>query len=110
MHDDAVAQTFGFRGGLVPGVDVWRTDRLDVVVGPGVALQHAPGISQSQLGQLQRQRFVPGVEGQEHGALFDAIAGLEIDCNDFPRGFGKQGYGASRPCCANCLYACAPLA
>ena len=23
MHDDAVAQTFGFRGGLVPGVDVW---------------------------------------------------------------------------------------
>lgn len=23
MHDDSVAQTFGFRGGLVPGVDVW---------------------------------------------------------------------------------------
>lgn len=23
MHDDAVAQTYGFRGGLVPGVDVW---------------------------------------------------------------------------------------
>lgn len=23
MHDDAVASTFGFRGGLVPGVDVW---------------------------------------------------------------------------------------
>jgi hypothetical protein len=23
MHDDAVAATFGFRGGLVPGVDVW---------------------------------------------------------------------------------------
>ena len=23
MHDDTVARTFGFRGGLVPGVDVW---------------------------------------------------------------------------------------
>ncbi len=23
MHDDTVAQTYGFRGGLVPGVDVW---------------------------------------------------------------------------------------
>lgn len=23
MHDDEVARTFGFRGGLVPGVDVW---------------------------------------------------------------------------------------
>jgi hypothetical protein len=23
MHDDAVASAFGFRGGLVPGVDVW---------------------------------------------------------------------------------------
>jgi hypothetical protein len=23
MHDDTVAKTFGFRGGLVPGVDVW---------------------------------------------------------------------------------------
>ena len=23
MHDDEVAQTYGFRGGLVPGVDVW---------------------------------------------------------------------------------------
>lgn len=23
MHDDSVAHTFGFRGGLVPGVDVW---------------------------------------------------------------------------------------
>lgn len=23
MHDDAVARTYGFRGGLVPGVDVW---------------------------------------------------------------------------------------
>ena len=23
MHDDVVAQTYGFRGGLVPGVDVW---------------------------------------------------------------------------------------
>ncbi len=23
MHDDEVAKTFGFRGGLVPGVDVW---------------------------------------------------------------------------------------
>lgn len=23
MHDDAVASTYGFRGGLVPGVDVW---------------------------------------------------------------------------------------
>ncbi len=23
MHDDSVAQTYGFRGGLVPGVDVW---------------------------------------------------------------------------------------
>lgn len=23
MHDDAVAATYGFRGGLVPGVDVW---------------------------------------------------------------------------------------
>ena len=23
MHDDSVAATFGFRGGLVPGVDVW---------------------------------------------------------------------------------------
>jgi hypothetical protein len=23
MHDDDVAQTYGFRGGLVPGVDVW---------------------------------------------------------------------------------------
>ena len=23
MHDDEVARSFGFRGGLVPGVDVW---------------------------------------------------------------------------------------
>ena len=36
MHDDAVAATFGFRGGLVPGVDVWAyltrpcVDRWDV--------------------------------------------------------------------------------
>lgn len=36
MHDDAVASTFGFRGGLVPGVDVWAyltrpcTDRWGV--------------------------------------------------------------------------------
>jgi len=27
IHDDSIARRFGFRGGLVPGVEVWRTYR-----------------------------------------------------------------------------------
>ncbi len=56
MHDDAVAATFGFRGGLVPGVDVWAYLSRPCVDRWGVAfLEH---------GTMEARFLLPVYDGE----------------------------------------------
>ncbi len=64
MHDDAVASTFGFRGGLVPGVDVWA-----YLTRPCVDRW---GIDFLERGTLDARFLLPVYDGERVQARLDA--------------------------------------
>lgn len=64
MHDDAVASTFGFRGGLVPGVDVWA-----YLTGPCVDRW---GIDFLERGVMDARFLLPVYDGERVVSRLDA--------------------------------------
>ncbi len=70
MHDDAVAQTYGFRGGLVPGVDVWA-----YLTGPCVDRW---GIDFLERGMLEARFLAPVYDGERVRATLDDAGAVEV--------------------------------
>ena len=63
MHDDTVAATYGFRGGLVPGVDVWAYATRPCVDRWGLAFL--------ERGSLEMRFASPVYDGEAVGAAAD---------------------------------------
>jgi hypothetical protein len=74
IHDDEVARQFGFRGGLVPGVDVYAY------------LTHAPveawGLEWLQRGTMRAQFHQPVYDG--HLVEVDPVGETELELRDGP--------------------------
>ncbi len=70
MHDDAVAATYGFRGGLVPGVDVWAYMTRPCVDRWGVEFL--------ERGAMDVRFRLPVYDGEEVTARLDHDGALSI--------------------------------
>jgi acyl-coenzyme A thioesterase PaaI-like protein len=70
MHDDTVAATYGFRGGLVPGVDVWAYATRPCVDRWGPAFL--------ERGSLEMRFASPVYDGEPVVAALDDDGGLAV--------------------------------
>jgi hypothetical protein len=74
MHDDTVAATYGFRGGLVPGVDVWAYLTRPCVDRWGVEFL--------ERGAMEVRFLLPVYDGEEVAARLDDDGSLELTGTD----------------------------
>jgi hypothetical protein len=90
MHDDAVARTYGFRGGLVPGVDVWAYMTRPCVDRWGIGFL---------TGGAMEARFVtPVYDGERVGVTLDDDGTLTVIGGDRTvRATGRAALAAAPP-------------